>query len=266
LTSLTAGIIEYEEKSITSLKGKELKCFRNEVGMIFQDPYASLNPRMTAEAIIAEPLEIHKISRGAEKRKRVEELLNLVGLEKESGSRFPHEFSGGQRQRIGIARALAINPRLIICDEPISALDVSVQAQVINLLQKLQREMGLTYLFIAHDLRIVKYLSDRVAVMYLGQIMELAPAEALYKNPFHPYTQALLSAIPIPDPTIEKKRSRIVLHGEVPSLLSPPKGCPFATRCPHATPMCHHVRPQLKEITPDHYAACHLLPANKLPD
>ena len=259
LTTPTAGSIEYKGKSIVDFKGKELKAFRHETGMIFQDPYASLNPRMTAGAIITEPLEIHKILKGPEKKKRLEELLKLVGLQKENASRFPHEFSGGQKQRIGIARALATNPRLIICDEPISALDVSVQAQIINLLKKLQKEMGLTYLFIAHDLRIVKYLSDRVAVMYLGQIMEIAPAESLYQNPLHPYTQALLSSIPIPDPAIEKKRRRIVLHGEVPSPLNPPKGCPFATRCPHATPTCHHVRPELKEITPGHKAACHLL-------
>lgn len=214
---------------------------------------------MTAGDLIAEPLEIHRLLKGKAKRKRVEELLDLVGLEKESYSRFPHEFSGGQRQRIGIARALAVNPRLIICDEPISALDVSVQAQIINLLKKLQRDMGLTYLFIAHDLRIVKYLSDRVAVMYLGQIMELAPSEKLYKNPLHPYTQALLSSIPIPDPVVEKKRSRIILNGEIPSPIDPPKGCPFATRCPSAMPTCHHVRPELKEIRPGHHASCHLL-------
>lgn len=227
--------------------------------MIFQDPYASLNPRMTAGDIIAEPLVIHKIFRGKERKRRIQQLLDLVGLPKESSSRFPHEFSGGQKQRIGIARALAMNPQFIICDEPISALDVSVQAQIINLLKQLQNDIGLTYLFIAHDLRIVKYLSDRVAVMYLGQIMEMAPAEKLYRTPLHPYTQALLSAIPIPNPKIEKKRSRIVLQGEIPSPLNPPQGCPFATRCPHATPTCHFIRPQLKEINPGHKAACHLL-------
>lgn len=259
LTEPTDGIMEFEGKSILNLKGKELKHFRRQTGMIFQDPYASLNPRMTAGDIIKEPLEIHKLLKREEKTKRVEELLYLVGLPPESMSRFPHEFSGGQKQRIGIARALAMNPKFIICDEAISALDVSVQAQIINLLQKLQKEIKLTYLFIAHDLRVVKYLSTRVAVMYLGHIVEIAPADELYQNPQHPYTQALLSAIPIPDPKIEKTRSRIVLHGEPPSPLNPPKGCPFVTRCPHATATCHHVRPALKQISPDHHAACHLL-------
>jgi oligopeptide/dipeptide ABC transporter ATP-binding protein len=255
LTQPTSGSIEYDGMPLSEMKGKDLKRFRRETAMIFQDPYASLNPRMTAGDIIAEPLEIH----GLPKEKRVDELLDLVGLPRSSQVRFPHEFSGGQKQRIGIARALATSPKLIICDEPISALDVSVQAQIINLLNQLQKEMGLTYLFIAHDLRIVKYLSDRVAVMYLGQIMEIAPAEKLYRSPLHPYTQALLSAIPIPDPQVERNRPRLVLRGEVPSPLDPPKGCPFATRCPHATPTCHHVRPNLKEITPKHFAACHLL-------
>ncbi|MDN3506363.1 MAG: ATP-binding cassette domain-containing protein [Simkaniaceae bacterium] len=265
LTPPSAGSIEYKSKSLTELKGSSLKSFRHETAMIFQDPYASLNPRMTAADIISEPIEIHKLLRGAEKKRRLDQLLDLVGLPKTSKTRFPHEFSGGQKQRIGIARALATNPRLIVCDEPISALDVSVQAQIINLLKQLQKEMGLTYLFIAHDLRIVKYLSDRVAVMYLGQIMEVAPAKQLYESPMHPYTQALLSSIPIPDPIIEKKRSRIILRGEVPSPLDPPKGCPFATRCPHATPTCHHVRPALKEISPGHKAACHLLGEIKQP-
>ncbi|NGX37265.1 MAG: Oligopeptide transport ATP-binding protein OppF [Chlamydiae bacterium] len=259
LTDPTGGTIEYEGKSITALKGKELKAFRRQAGMIFQDPYASLNPRMTAGDIIAEPLQIHNLAKGAEKKRRIRELLELVGLPNESYARYPHEFSGGQRQRIGIARAISMNPGFIICDEPISALDVSVQAQIINLLKQLQEEIGLTYLFIAHDLRIVKYLSTRVAVMYLGQIMELAPSDELYKNPQHPYTQALLSAIPIPDPKIEKARQRIVLRGEVPSPINPPKGCPFVTRCPHATPVCHHVRPEFKEISSNHFAACHLL-------
>lgn len=259
LSSLTDGTIEFEGKSIAGLKGKQLKAFRRQAGMIFQDPYASLNPRMTASDIISEPLEIHKLLKGEAKQKRIEELLNLVGLPKGTLSRYPHEFSGGQKQRIGIARALSMHPRFIICDEPISALDVSVQAQIINLLKKLQKEIGLTYLFIAHDLRIVKYLSTRVAVMYLGQIMEISSSDALYKNPLHPYTQALLSAIPIPDPAIEKNRKRIILRGEVPSPINPPKGCPFVTRCPHATPTCHHVRPELKEINPGHFAACHLL-------
>lgn len=259
LSSISSGSIEFEGRSIGDLKGKDLKAFRREAGMIFQDPYASLNPRMTAGDIIAEPLEIHKLFKGDAKRRRIEELLDLVGLPQGSISRYPHEFSGGQKQRIGIARSLSMNPRFIICDEPISALDVSVQAQIINLLKKLQKEIGLTYLFIAHDLRIVKYLSTRVAVMYLGHIVEIAASEALYKTPLHPYTQALLSAIPIPDPAIEKTRKRIILRGEVPSPLNPPKGCPFVTRCPHATATCHYVRPKLKEINPGHFAACHLL-------
>ncbi|NGX39958.1 MAG: Oligopeptide transport ATP-binding protein OppF [Chlamydiae bacterium] len=259
LINPTSGSIEFEDSPVHDLKGKKLKEFRRKAGMIFQDPYASLNPRMTAGNIISEAMEIHKIHRGEAKTKRLKELLDIVGLPEESLSRFPHEFSGGQKQRIGIARALSMNPRFIICDEPISALDVSVQAQIINLLKKLQKEIGLTYLFIAHDLRIVKYLSTRVAVMYLGHIVEVAPSDALYSNPLHPYTQALLSAIPIPDPEIERKRKRIVLQGEMPSPLNPPKGCPFVTRCPHATPTCRHVRPELKEISPGHFAACHLL-------
>jgi oligopeptide/dipeptide ABC transporter ATP-binding protein len=257
---ITGGTIEFEGKSVHKLKWGKLKKFRKEIGMIFQDPFASLNPRMTAEDIILEPMEIHHpYSRREEKQRRVRELLDLVGLPASSATRFPHEFSGGQRQRIGIARALALEPNFIICDEPLSALDVSVQAQIINLLKALQEEMGLTILFIAHDLRVVKYLSTRVVVMYLGQIMEIAPSEQLYENPKHPYTQALLSAIPIPDPKIEKTRQRLVLTGDVPSPLDPPKGCPFVTRCPHATPACHHVRPELKEIAPGHFAACHLL-------
>ncbi len=265
LIPATSGTIEFDGTSILNLKGKALKSFRRQAGMIFQDPYASLNPRMTAGDIIAEPLYIHKLLKGEEKRKRIKELLDLVGLPQESLHRFPHEFSGGQKQRIGIARALSMNPRFIICDEPISALDVSVQAQIINLLKKLQKEIGLTYLFIAHDLRIVKYLSTRIAVMYLGHIVEIAPSEELYRNPLHPYTQALLSAIPIPDPVIERSRKRIVLKGEISSPLNPPKGCPFVTRCPHATPTCHHFRPELRELSPGHWAACHLLKeANKL--
>lgn len=259
LIDISAGTIEFNGKPIMGIKGKDLKAFRREAAMIFQDPYASLNPRMTAGNIIVEPLEIHKLLKKGEKEQKIQELLELVNLPPESSSRFPHEFSGGQKQRIGIARALSMNPRFIICDEPISALDVSVQAQIINLLKKLQKEIGLTYLFIAHDLRIVKYLSTRVAVMYLGQIVELATSDNLYETPLHPYTQALLSSIPIPDPIIEQTRQRIVLKGEVPSPFNPPKGCPFVTRCPHATPTCHHVRPELKEIKPNHFAACHLL-------
>lgn len=259
LTSRTAGTIEFHGQRLDAMKGKALKRYRREVGMIFQDPYASLNPRMTAGAIISEPLEIHSLLRRKARQRRIDHLLDLVGLPRGSSARFPHEFSGGQRQRIGIARALAAQPRFIICDEPISALDVSVQAQIINLLKELQQEMGLTYLFIAHDLRVVKYLSTHVAVMYLGQIMELAETQALYERPQHPYTEALLSSIPIPDPKIERTRPKIVLRGELPSPLNPPKGCPFATRCPYATAQCHRERPILREIAPGHQAACHLL-------
>ena len=224
--------------------------------MIFQDPYASLNPRMKVEELIGEPLAIHKVSKGKEKRKRVEDLLKLVGLNPEHISRFPHEFSGGQRQRIGIARALALNPKFIVCDEPISALDVSIQAQVVNLLKELQKEMGLTYLFIAHDLSMVKYISDRIMVMYLGKMMELSDSDSLTKDPLHPYTQALLSAVPIPDPTI--KRERIVLKGDVPSPINPPSGCVFRTRCPKAMEVCSSVIPEWKEQKPGHFVACHL--------
>lgn len=259
LTNISGGSIEFEETPIHKFRGKKLKNFRKNAGIIFQDPYASLNPRMTARDIIAEPLEIHNHLLKWEIDQRVEELLQLVGLSSEAIHRFPHEFSGGQKQRIGIARALAMNPRFIVCDEPISALDVSVQAQIINLLKKLQKEMGLTYLFIAHDLRIVKYLSTRVAVMYLGHIVEIANVDDLYDHPLHPYTQALLSAIPIPNPAIERKRKRIVLKGEVASLQGLSTGCPFATRCPHAMPTCHHVRPELKEMGEGHRVACHLL-------
>ena len=259
LTEITDGNISFDNREIGKLKGKELKEFRRQAAMIFQDPYASLNPRMITADIIVEPLRIHKLVEKQNIESRIYELLDLVGLPKEAAFRFPHEFSGGQRQRIGIARALSMNPRFIICDEPVSALDVSVQAQIINLLKSLQKNIGLTYLFIAHDLRIVKYLSTRVAVMYLGQIMELGPTHRLYEKPLHPYTQALFSSIPIPDPQVERSRKRIVLRGEVPSPLNPPKGCPFATRCPHATPTCHFVKPELKEIRSGHYAACHLL-------
>lgn len=254
----TSGEIQFDQKNLLVLSKAELKQFRKETGFIFQDPYASLNPRMTAGEIIGEPLEIHQIGTGAERQDRIEELLHLVGLRDTHLSRFPHEFSGGQRQRIGIARALAAKPRFVICDEPISALDVSVQAQIINLLKKLQEEMGLTFLFIAHDLRVVKYLSNRIAVMYLGHIVELADSEELYNNPLHPYTQALLSAIPIPDPKVEKKRERIVLQGEMPSPVNPPKGCVFSTRCPKAMPQCKLTPPKWKEVAPNHFTACHL--------
>jgi oligopeptide/dipeptide ABC transporter ATP-binding protein len=254
----TSGTLLFKGKDLLSLNPQELKSFRKEAQIIFQDPYSSLNPRMTASDIIAEGLEIHNLAQGKEKKERVDALLHLVGLPLASGSRFPHEFSGGQRQRIGIARALSLDPQFIVCDEPISALDVSVQAQIVNLLRKLQIERSLTYLFISHDLRMVKYLSTRVAVMYLGHMIELSATDDLYAHPLHPYTQALLSAIPIPDPELERKRSRIVLTGDVPSPINPPKGCVFCTRCPKAMKICHEERPSWKEAAPGHFTACHL--------
>ncbi|MBI2743323.1 MAG: ATP-binding cassette domain-containing protein [Chlamydiales bacterium] len=260
LETPTSGEIYFEGEDISTLSKQGLKEFRKKIQMIFQDPYASLNPRMMAKEIIAEPLDIHGIYTRQERQKRVEELLDLVGLSGNYSGRFPHELSGGQRQRIGIARALAVNPSFLVCDEPISALDVSVQAQIITLLKRLQEEMGLTYLFIAHDLAMVKYLSTRVAVMYLGHLVELAPSDELYAKPLHPYTQALLSAIPIPDPKIERSRTRIVLTGEVPNASNPPAGCIFSTRCPHATEICHRVRPSWKESSPGHFTSCHLHP------
>lgn len=254
----TSGEILFKQKPILSMTKVELKEFRKQAQIIFQDPFSSLNPRMTAADIIGEPLDIHKMASGKEKRERVDELLHLVNLPGTSHGRFPHEFSGGQRQRIGIARALSVNPEFIVCDEPISALDVSVQAQIVNLLRKLQEDRALTYLFISHDLRMVKYLSSRVAVMYLGHIVELASSKDLYANPLHPYTEALLSAIPIPDPKKEKTRSRIVLTGDVPSPINPPKGCVFCTRCPKAKPICSEERPKWKEVKSGHFTACHL--------
>ena len=252
----TDGEVLFQGKNIFGYKQGEMSKVRREIQMIFQDPYASLNPRMKVEELIGEPLAIHGILKGKEKKKRVEDLLKLVGLNPEHISRFPHEFSGGQRQRIGIARALALNPKFIVCDEPISALDVSIQAQVVNLLKELQKDMGLTYLFIAHDLSMVKYISDRILVMYLGRMMELSDSDSLTKDPLHPYTQALLSAVPIPDPTI--KRERIVLKGDVPSPINPPSGCVFRTRCPKAMEVCSSVIPEWKEQKPGHFVACHL--------
>ncbi len=253
----TGGKILFRGTDLALMSSKELFAFRRESQMIFQDPYASLNPRMTAGDIIAEPLDIHRLEKGSQRTTRIHELLQLVGLSPHLASRFPHEFSGGQRQRIGIARALAVRPRFIVCDEPISALDVSVQAQIINLLKSLQEEMGIAYLFITHDLRVVKYLSTEIAVMYLGHIVESAPTEELYKNPAHPYTQALLAAIPLPDPVQERKRNRIVLKDEVPSPYAPPPGCVFCTRCPFAQPICQTERPVMRQIASAHYAACH---------
>ncbi len=255
----TDGAIYFEGQDITSLDKGAMRALRREMQIIFQDPYASLNPRMTVGSIIGEPLEIHKIARGSEKEERVASLLQKVGLRAEDMRKYPHEFSGGQRQRIGIARALALNPKLIVCDEPVSALDVSIQAQVINLLEDLQAEFGLSYLFIAHNLNVVEHISDRVAVMYLGQIVELASDEELYKNPQHPYTEALLSAVPIPDPTVKKKR--IILEGDVPSPINPPKGCHFHTRCMYKEKICEEVEPEFKDIGGGHWVACHFRPA-----
>ncbi|MDP1834818.1 MAG: ABC transporter ATP-binding protein [Chlamydiales bacterium] len=259
LNEPTSGQIIFDGTDITKLDRKGMLAMRQRMQIIFQDPYASLNPRMTVEEIVGEPLDIHRlVTSSQQRRERVAEILSLVGLSEHHMSRYPHEFSGGQRQRIGIARALAINPEFLVCDEPLSALDVSVQAQVVNLLRDLQQRLGLTYLFIAHDLSMVEYLSHRVAVMYLGNLVELAPTAALFKDPKHPYTQALLSAIPIPDPKEERRRSRIVVTGEVPSPLNPPSGCVFRTRCPFAMPICSQVMPQWQEVAPDHFVACHL--------
>lgn len=254
----TDGELIFNGKNIYKLSRSKMQEVRQNFQMIFQDPYASLNPRMTVEDIIAEPLDIYKTYKTKEERKnRVQELLELVGLSEEHAMRFPHEFSGGQRQRIGIARALALNPKFIVCDEPISALDVSIQAQVVNLLKDLQEKLGLTYMFIAHDLSMVRYISDRVGVMYLGHMMELASSEELYENPLHPYTKALLSAIPIPDPEIQRNRHRIMLQGDVPSPINPKEGCRFVERCPYAIQKCREITPVLEEIKPAHFAACH---------
>lgn len=254
----TSGHIFYDGVDITTLDRHQMLLMRRKMQIIFQDPYASLNPRMTVEEIVGEPLDIHRLAKGPERHRRVEELLALVGISSQQLSRYPHEFSGGQRQRIGIARALAVGPQFIVCDEPLSALDVSVQAQVVNLLKELQQRLNLTYLFIAHDLSMVEYLSHRVAVMYLGNLVELALSAELFHHPKHPYTQALLSAIPIPDPREERRRSRIVVTGEVPSPLHPPSGCVFRNRCPMAMPICSQVKPVWQEVAPEHFVACHL--------
>jgi oligopeptide/dipeptide ABC transporter ATP-binding protein len=255
----TSGHVFYEDQDLTVLKGEELRRMRRKMQMIFQDPYASLNPRMTVGDIIGEPLIVHNVASGKEVQDRVENLLQLVKMNPSFATRYPHEFSGGQRQRIGVARALALQPAFIVCDEPISALDVSIQAQVINLLEDLQGEFHLTYLFIAHDLSMVRHISDRVAVMYLGIIAEIADRNALYASPLHPYTQALLSAVPIPDPVIEADRKRVILEGDVPSPANPPSGCHFRTRCPLAKDICAEQNPELREIHPGHFAACHFV-------
>jgi oligopeptide transport system ATP-binding protein len=253
----TSGQVLFEGRDLTTLDGRALRAVRRRIQVIFQDPYSSLNPRMTVGEIIAEPLAVHGIvTTAAGRRDRVRDLLNRVGLLPQHGTRYPHQMSGGQRQRVGIARALAMEPTLIICDEPVSALDVSIQAQIINLLEDLQAEFGLTYLFIAHDLAVVRHISDRVAVMYLGKVVEMADRKTLYDEPLHPYTKALLSAVPIPDPELEARRQHIVLRGEVPSPLNPPAGCVFHPRCPVAETRCQTTVPELREIRPGHWAAC----------
>jgi oligopeptide transport system ATP-binding protein len=266
LATPTAGRVLYDGDDLTRLKGRALRRKRRHMQMIFQDPYASLNARMMVGDIVAEPLLVHRKLPRSERHERVRELLKTVGISPNTLNRYPHEFSGGQRQRIGIARALAADPDFIVCDEPISALDVSIRAQIINLLQDLQREFGLTYLFIAHDLSVVRHISDRIAVMYLGRIVELAANSELYTSPLHPYTQALLSAVPIPDPEAEEQRRPVVLTGDVPSPVDPPSGCHFHTRCPaFKEGLCDVQDPPLREVRPDHWAACHLITATDYP-
>lgn len=264
LYEATGGEVIYDNVDIHSLNHREKQEFTKNAQIIFQDPYSSLNPRMTVGDIISEGIDIHSIYKGKEKQEKIFELLELVGLNKEHASRFPHEFSGGQRQRIGIARALAVEPEFIVCDEPISALDVSIQAQVVNLLIDLQRKKGLTYLFIAHDLSMIKHISDRVGVMYLGSLVEFTTSELLYKTPLHPYTQALLSAIPIPDPIEEKKKKRIPIDGETSSPINPLPGCKFASRCKHVMEICRQETPELIEVSKEHFVACHMVKNNKV--
>ncbi|MDI6893053.1 MAG: dipeptide ABC transporter ATP-binding protein [Bacillota bacterium] len=258
LTPATSGKVYFDGQDVYALSPAQMRRLRREMQIIFQDPYASLNPRMTVGEIIGEPLEIHGVARGAKKQERVRELLQVVGLQSSDGRRYPHEFSGGQRQRIGIARALALNPKLIICDEPVSALDVSIQSQILNLLDELQDQFGLTYIFIAHGLHVIKHVSDRVGVMYLGKLVEVASADELFAEPYHPYTEALLSAIPVPNP--EVRRERIVLEGDVPSPINPPPGCRFHTRCRYAQPQCREAEPPLREVGSGRMVACHLRP------
>ncbi len=258
LLEATEGEVLFEGRNLFEMPHEELRELRRDMQIVFQDPYASLNPRMTVGDIIGEPLEIHGVAKGEEKRRRVRELLEIVGLDASHMRRYPHEFSGGQRQRIGVARALALNPKLIICDEPVSALDVSIQSQVLNLLEELQEEFDLTYMFIAHDLSVIKHISDRVGVMYVGQIVELADKDEMFANPLHPYTEALLSAIPVPDPVLQKERERIVLEGDVPSPSDPPPGCRFHPRCLYAEDVCSQEIPEFVEAKEDHFVACHL--------
>lgn len=255
----TEGEILYNGDPVRIKNSKDRLLYSKKAQIIFQDPYASLDPRMTVGSIISEGMEIHRMYTADERKKRVYELLELVGLNKEHANRFPHEFSGGQRQRIGIARALAIEPEFIVCDEPISALDVSIQSQIINLLKKLQEQLGLTYLFIAHDLDIVRYISNRIVVMYLGNVVEIGPSDEVYHHALHPYSQALLSAVPIPDPDLEKEKKRVILQGDVPSPINPPDGCPFVGRCSRACDICHKERPELLELRPGHKVACHMV-------
>src|SRR5215216_5477380 len=252
----TSGTVIFDGKDLVNLKGEQMRKMRRKMQMIFQDPYASLNPRMTVEQLVGEPLMVHNVATGEEIKQRVAHLLDLVKLNPAFAGRYPHEFSGGQRQRIGVARALALQPSFVICDEPISALDVSIQAQVVNLLEELQEQFNLTYLFIAHDLSMVKHISDRIAVMYLGVIVELATRDELHSRPLHPYTQVLLSAVPIPDPLADARRERIILKGDVPSPANPPSGCRFRTRCPIAEAVCAESRPEFREIKPGHFVAC----------
>jgi oligopeptide transport system ATP-binding protein len=255
----TSGEVFFNEQNLTQMDDRALRDLRPQMQMIFQDSYAALNPRHPVGKIVGEPLVVHDKAKGRALHERVAELLELVGLNPDYAKRFPHEFSGGQRQRIGIARALALNPTFVVCDEPISALDVSIQAQVVNLLQDLQERLGLTYLFIAHDLSMVRHISNRVAVMYLGKIMELADQNELYTNPLHPYTQSLMAAVPIPDPELERRRQRIILPGETPSPANPPSGCVFHTRCPLAEEICRREIPAYRQVRPNHFAACHLI-------
>ena len=257
LYKVTSGSVKFEGRELTTMKGEELRAQRQNMQLIFQDPYASLDPRMTAGDIIGEPMQVHHLVSKSDYKQQVDDLLRLVQLEPYMADRYPHEFSGGQRQRIGLARALATRPSLIVCDEPVSALDVSIQTQVITLLIRLREELGLTYLFIAHDLSVVRHISDRVAVMYLGKVVEITDSDELYDNPLHPYTQALLSAVPIPDPVVDRQRKRILLTGDVPSPVNPPRGCHFHPRCHMAIDVCNEEEPEFRDIGNDHFVACH---------